>query len=250
MPAIVGKWMVNTKSVPQDNFLYPDGTKFFYRNGDICVVVVEQKPQVRTLNFLINDGLHYNFNFKKSNWRLSFPYVIFVQSYDFKTVWRRRGTFVAYSNHSVRSLDDMVYYSNLPNINEFSACLGEIFTTGSVAEQVEQSIGYFWQNFFSKEWTRNYNKSPVGDVEKWSQLTENDPLGILKVDWEKAAPLSSLLGLAGLKTTTIYMVMEDLRINEINSAAYEAIREVKEKITVDTDSLDEDFLKEISKEMK
>lgn len=248
--AQVMKALCVTGVAPQEPIIYPEGTKFFQRQSNACYLLMEQKPQVRTLHFLNDTQQEKSFELTKSHWRLALPYVLMAQVYTYKEgIWTCGGTFVGYSNKPVRAFDDFVYQVNLPNVNDYAVCNGKMFSAkGSVTEQAEQYVGHFWQGVFTTDWSDGYKDSPVGKVETWERLTNKDPLAVLKTRWQGGISLLTFLGKTGLKCDDFMKTAAGYTREVISQAAQEAVRQVTEQCRgVDTEALDKVLLEQMTK---
>lgn len=182
----------------------PEGTKFFSSKGPYSFVVVEQPPQLRTLNFT-NTFFQSTLKMGENEWlqsksvhnkassiQLSFPFVIFVVVVDNKNAYDLK---VFYNDRPLRTLHDRIFRSNFPNVQENgSVCLS--FSRGkgkdrSVAEKVNEIIAYFWDSHFSSDYVElNYNPSAKIDprlknIWAWEEESRKDPLFTLRVPWIK-----------------------------------------------------------------
>ncbi|MDO8669560.1 MAG: hypothetical protein Q7K65_04680 [Candidatus Buchananbacteria bacterium] len=159
----------------------PEGTKFFFSHGETQIVVVEQKPQMRTLHFMDEfvggDGC-YN---------LALPYVIFVIIFH---EGQFRLLYLYYANKPMVSLDSQVFHSNLPNIHGgHDVCLGfRGCRATSLSGKVEEVIAHFWQSRFNNDlndWYRHFadQERVFRNLASWQKASQDDPLFVLKVNW-------------------------------------------------------------------
>lgn len=163
----------------------PDGTKLLLNRGDTTAVVIEQKPQVRTMNI---KGVTYH---------LGFPYVVFL------LIFKESPSQVSYLQKLC------VFFSNETMTNPYiklrRANFSNIDTDGRVhfcryerppdskitlTEQTENALAAFWQARFTgnicsdhrRDGKILYDGSPASLL-KWERLTLQDPRFVLKVDW-------------------------------------------------------------------
>ena len=183
--------------------ILPEGAKLLIRRGDTTVVVVEQKPQIRTVMFsrsFINHfgGLGVVEQGRDERFRLAFPYTLFVIRL-IKGRVNAVGFF--YRNEPLSSINDPVFAPNLPNIGAGGwVCMGSSFKLNKdtdLASQVEQVISYFWNSEFNVDlssWFQSMAKQSVelGTLKRWEKETERDPAFVLKVDWHKLSSLESI----------------------------------------------------------
>lgn len=182
---------------------FPEGTKFYLSSGELSVVVVEQKPQVRTVffdeGFLREEGGIHGFRIDSLSeqvegyrgLQLAFPYVVFLVR-----LWRGEydSLFVFFSKKPLSSLDEQIFLPNLPNTDyNGHVCLGMGEPEGfTVSTRVQEIITHFWQSQFNNDMReRNYDRSVrcddrVQNVARWQEESREDPSFILDVDWNPA----------------------------------------------------------------
>ena len=247
--------LMQTPPIPYDNSLFPEGCKFYWRNGTSCQVVVEQKPQVRTIKLLTNGeekSFPYNFN---ETYRLAFPYVSLIFNFFYnseKKLWIRNGTFAAFANKPLRKITDVVYEPALSNINDHEVCSGKDFHTyGSIADQVDAAVGHFWQGTFTTDWCGNFTGNPFGTVADWERVSYDDPLAALKVEWIGGKTLLDVLGKATLKHDKIVFSAASYTPTLLKEAATAAWKEVTEECKgVDVAALDSLFIDDLITKLK
>ncbi len=253
MPAFVAESMkhliAKNGAMLPDESLFPEGTKFHFRNGKVCVLIVEQKPQVRTIRFLTEGDKGFT-GLKKDTWKLAFPYVVSIHLFNYSEEhqrWSIGGTYAGYSNQPVRRLSDTIYHPNLPNVNEYQVCVGRDFTvSGSMAEQIEKVNSHFWTGVFSTDWSDGYKASPVGRVDAWERLTANDPFAVLRTEWASPIKIKNLLGKTALKTDTLFYTSNSYTHEMLEDAAKTAWQQVSDECKgIDTEDLDKMLLEEM-----
>ena len=211
--------------------VYPEGTRFIYRDGNKTVIVIEQPPQVRTVD-LGGQRQH-----------LAFPYVVFVMGFN-------NGQWDGICQAAVRtkpltSLDDELSVLNLPNISTFQVCMGG-FTTNNKQNMTEQTnaiIGSFWQSQFGGM-----------DVGNWAKETKKDPLHVLHKTYTKGGALRKVVSQisqnAGERPDIVNTLKQEIVTavgtigGEIKKTmlSLDMVKQNKEKVAIET--LDE-ILKEI-----
>ncbi|MBI4118991.1 MAG: hypothetical protein HY452_01890 [Parcubacteria group bacterium] len=197
----------------------PEGTRIFLTQGGTTLIVVEQKPQIRSVLFSGSfvdyfGGLGEVEDRPNERFKLAFPYTLFVLR--FIDGQFERLSFL-YRNQALRSIEDGVFTSNLPNIDHRNnVCLGGIKnTTGlSLAEQTETVITYFWDSVFNTDLRNGFTeiaaKIPaLSTLKKWEEETNQNPAFVLSAEWSQFGTLSQLLqGL--LKDAVLTDVMREL----------------------------------------
>jgi hypothetical protein len=168
----------------------PEGTRFIFTNPYSIVLVIEEKPQIRTIEA--------SYDYEDKRIRLSFPYCIFIINW-LMNIPGKEPQFnclkFAVRSEPLRSIKDTIYFSWLPNIADRSSfdpltvCLGtgtaDVYkwvSTQPLAVQAEKIIGHFWMSAFEA-----YNNEQK--IKKWAKDTEIDPALILKAKLASAGPL-------------------------------------------------------------
>ncbi len=182
--------------------VYPQGTKFFFSRSDDKVLIIEQPPQVRTLNFskrFLNNDLYRNEGGKVSDRdkrldrsliHLALPFVVFVIKF-YNGVFSKMLIF--YRNSPLTSLDDTLFYPNLPNMNDScEVCLGySPLENGTLAQKTEHVISHFWNSRFNTDLSSNYFTTPrhekLKSVWTWEAHSKMDPSFILNVNWSESS---------------------------------------------------------------
>jgi hypothetical protein len=179
----------------------PEGCKLAYTKNQRSVIVIEQKPQVRTVSFTAklvklkkvaseakckkNGGYRYN---------LAFPYVYFVVVFDHGRYAYHETYF---RNKPLTSVREHIYLAPIPNVyrdvgdNHKPMCMGEDFDESvvqenTVARQCDAVIADFWQSVFSADLGDGEPEeidARIADYAAWQENTETDPLFILTVPW-------------------------------------------------------------------
>lgn len=150
--------------------VYPEGTRFIHRDGNVTTIVIEQSPQVRTVN--LGGRMHH----------LAFPYVVFVFGFT-NGQWQGQCN-VAVRTKPLTSLDDDLFGLVMPNISNYSVCMGDfrVNPRHNMTEQANSVIGSFWQSTFGG--------MNVGD---WEAKTKRDPLHVLHEKFQKIGKLRDLV---------------------------------------------------------
>lgn len=216
----------------------PEGTKFFFSHGGRQIVVIEQKPQLRSLDF------HTDFRGGGGRYNLAFPYVIFLLIF-------RNGEFnglcIYYANKPMGSLDSEVFSSNLPNVDRSNGvCTGfRGCQSSSLAGKVEEVIAHFWQSQFNNDLSGNYSDMATrggvfSKLKTWQKASQEDPLFVLRVNWLKCdyncypnQIISSQMGgtLVSKITNFDHLISQALESEGVNIGAL--ARECCQKIQID-----------------
>jgi len=221
-----------------DNLVVPDGTKFFCENDDEYVLIVEQKPQVRTVGFSQDFIRKYSGSpIPKTTYKLAFPYIVFIFTVSYKSEVTKIQ--VAYRTASLQSLNDDLYYANLPNIIDESmcVCMGNELPRGrNLCNAVNKAITEFWARSFNTDATFAFEEhSPIIHkqritLESWERETKNNPLFVLKNIWNKASPVKkyvssqpSLLKLPSI----LFQQMIDSHVGRIKNSIVQCFDEIE-----------------------
>lgn len=191
------------KSDPEiEDAVLPQGTRFFSSNGRYSFFVIEQPPQLRTINFT-NTFFMETLGISEESWiqfksehvktnsiQLSFPFVIFV------IVVGEGNEFllnVYYRNEPLRSMNDPIFKSNFPNVQKNgSACLNFSRSnkrSNTMAEKVNDLVAYFWDSWFNRDYLeQNYKPASKLDprlksIWHWEEESRKDPLFVLRIPW-------------------------------------------------------------------
>ncbi len=193
--------------------LLPDNCRYVKQTKSRVVFVIEQKPTVRTLFFDKSIG-------RSKSYRLSLPYMIFVPIFKF---YQNKpyciGLCAAYRNQPLGSLEDVLCYTNLPNISystvpelgkkeinsyqQLLVCQGDTVVVhgNEPCGMVSQVMEHFWQSEFSMDLISCYHamadrEPKLASLERWQKESRVDPTFVLKCEWMPAGRLDSLIDLA------------------------------------------------------
>lgn len=200
------------KSTEKQNVL-PEGTRFAYTKGHRSIIVIEQKPQIRTVSFS-EDLVHGNdaqqaIDQTSEGYRfaLAFPYIYFVMVFD-----RERFSFqeVYFRNRPLRSISDTFCLAPLPNtyytgngmVAHNGICMGddefnkEIRRHTTISAKCETVISNFWQRTFSGDLGEGDYKlvdSRIKNLSTWQENSKKDSLFVLGITWKNAKSISAVL---------------------------------------------------------
>ncbi len=173
-----------------EDIAYPAGTRFYVRNGERRVFVIEQHPQVRSI--LVGKDAVRHFTRHEANgskrYNLAFPYIIFVICL---VGDKLSGMNVYYRKKPINRLTDAIFLPNLPNITTGGGlCIGQDvrFTARDFRDYVDELTNHFWQSEFNTHLPDNYQRMAehderVNGICAWEENSAADPLFMLGVDW-------------------------------------------------------------------
>lgn len=149
----------------------PAGTRFWLHAGmtDRSVIVVEQEPGHRTIEYLSN-----RYDSEPVSFRLALPYVVFVVSVIGDQIMSLACYF---RTEPLRSLDDGLLCSTLPNTDASGVvCLGTVHVSGATSgERIEALIAAFWGSRFNAD-IRRHPLPFGGGLRAWAARSRRDPL--------------------------------------------------------------------------
>ena len=193
----------------QSPLVMPDGIKIAYTKGNRTILVVEQKPQTRTVAFtskLLTRKVAEQAKDRSENgyrYTLAFPYVYFVLVFD-KGQYKHHELY--FRNKSLTSPREHIYLAPLPNVwadgdKSKAICMGDGFSRAvgkenTIARQCELAISDFWQRPFSEDLGEgDYSKldKKIKNFAEWQKNTEKDPLFILQVNWQKGKTIKGVI---------------------------------------------------------
>jgi hypothetical protein len=181
----------------------PDGVRFVRRRGDAVVLVLEETPQVRTVNWLEDErGAPFGRGAKYRMARLAFPFVVVVLAFRGGTLTGFQQCF--YRTARLSSLSDPLLLPNLYNVaNGYGQrcwlCLAGLRTNLaelSWNDKVREIRGHFWGAGFNRSseihegmsyWSTMRAIDPrVDSLDAWERASLADHYFTLNVAWRPA----------------------------------------------------------------
>jgi hypothetical protein len=175
--------------------ILPPGTRWLCRRKDLLNLVVEHPPQCRTLR--VSRGKKGADDYE--SFRLAFPYIIYVLTFyrnDFEEMK------IFFRNHTLSSLDDTLYHTNLPNVRgepghygSQRVCLRyrpEMLEGVPLVKAAPALIEFFWSTGFNQDISNSaFERAQILDLRfagfaAWEAASRENPLFPLEVDWEPA----------------------------------------------------------------
>lgn len=158
----------------------PTGCRFWFRAGttDRQVFVAEQAPMRRTIEYHASR----RHDSEPTSYRIALPYVVFVVSTYGEQL---EGLSTYFRTAPLRSLDDQLCCSTLPNTNDDGiVCLGSVRVSGAtVGERVDALIGAFWASRFNQD-LRRHPLPFSGGFRAWASRSRRDPLAALSLAYD------------------------------------------------------------------
>jgi hypothetical protein len=190
--------------------VFPDGCKIAYTKGSRTIILIEQKPQTRTI--FVDKSLLSKADLKQSDkivtedgyrYNLAFPFVYFVIVFD---SWQYTYHEVYFRNKSLVSVREHIHLAPLPNVfrqegQSKAMCMGigfeeEIAAEKTIARQCELVIADFWQRTFNDDLgSGNFSKldSKIKNFGIWQENSQKNPLFVLGIDWPKGKTVKSII---------------------------------------------------------
>ena len=190
--------------------ILPQGCRLLYQKKDRSLIIIQQDPQLRAINWVDSKTAGVAFNLRKrlsSRRNLAFPYVIFA-------IRTKRGSFatmnVALAKEPLYALNQLLYKWNLSNVNNQGlVCMGSDIGSGTASEIVDRAIGHFWSNTFNSDWSLDMylpyrpNGAQLESLREWEELSRTDPNFVLRAPWRDYGTLGLLLESSVGSDTTI-----------------------------------------------
>jgi hypothetical protein len=181
LSAMTQQW---ADGVRNDLVVFPEGTRYIWRDGAMTTIVVEQQPQVRHVKV---DGKVY---------LLAMPYVQFILP--FKNHQALGNVFVGCTKKPISDLDVPICNLPLPNVQNHTVCMGNcpLPKDKNMNDQVNTLIGNFWQSEFNQNHNADYFafltemgwinpgvKEPNGShrgLSAWEEETKRQPMFMIE----------------------------------------------------------------------
>lgn len=179
--------------------IFPEGVRFLYSSPNAHIVVIEEKPKVRSLRVMEEQNQDF-FNKVPKTYSLSLPYVVHVISFEGNENRINKGQFfpnlyTAFRPHPLQSVDDVLQLPNLPNIAfDLRVCLGEyaknIFSINSQADLIKSAqdvVKEFWSSYFNEQHgaSREYLdlNMPEYSYSVWEANSRKNPIYGVQCPW-------------------------------------------------------------------
>lgn len=231
---------INNLNPHKEIIIFPEGAKFLHRNENHSIVVIEQKPQIRTCFFK---------DFEKSKYRLAFPYCIFILIFDSETELDE--LYLAFRNHPLISVQNLLYHAALPNLKDLKVCQGDfsIKETLSLNEKCEVIINSFWSSHFKDDgWMDNLERMQkkekrINKLKVWEKNSEKNPLFVLDVEWESAGKLVSFFADLAIDFSDLFV--SDKKFDDLENKLIKIWEASENRFLAKRKLLIENFLKNL-----
>jgi hypothetical protein len=150
--------------------------KYAYRAGKKTCFVLEYEPQVRTI-----------VTSHSGNFRLSFPYLIFIIAFDGKTY--QRSSIVA-RHVPLGDINNPVFRLPLSNIyrepDKVGLCMHTTTADGNIIDKLKSIVTAFWLTSFTG--TRSFSvpasNAQIHNYQAWERSTKRNPNFVKNPIWE------------------------------------------------------------------
>lgn len=200
---IAQNWSLTTS---REKALFPKDCRFLYNIGTSTIVVLESEPGLRTLTLDRNlCGVHAQGNARVTERHaLPLPYTVFILHFISARPGgggdRLSGVYVFWRTAPLSSLNDMLYVPILPNIHSgYNMCMGNDFMpSGNITEMCQETVEAFWGSAFNNDlstfwWAKEAIDTRLGNVRRWKEAAQEDPLFMLSLNYAEAATLENRL---------------------------------------------------------
>ena len=194
------EWSIITS---HEKLIFPDNCRFFYKKGQSFIVVIEQKPHVRSLRFdksilkkFSDDRSFTRSKFNSELIQLSLPYVVFV--FHFKNLskessssfFKLKGLYSGWKKSPISSLEDDMYNPLLPNIHtNLNICMGQKWSLkgNNISKLVSDALVDYWSSEFNGDlaefwWGKRKYDKKFETGYRWAEESKKNPDFILNVN--------------------------------------------------------------------
>ena len=180
--------------------VFPEGTRFVAKDANSVIVLVEQKPQVRTISFREGQSRQYP---------VSLPYFYFLGRFASNRLSQLK---VCCSPLPIQSLNDTIYRNIMPNMHgSHEVCLGTIMSganfNNNIVDMMNGVIQRYWNSHFNLDLIQNTGEffrinnlvsggeSFSTGFQAWANASRLNPLYAIQPTTKYAGPLraSSLI---------------------------------------------------------
>lgn len=212
--------------------VFPEGTRFVSKDQTNLIVVVEEKPQVRTINFRCNN--------ERRSYAISLPYIYFIACFqnqannNYRFVQLR----LCSSKTPITSLDSQVCPLPLPNIHTgHTVCTGNMNlpdANTTIVQKMNAVISGYWSSEFNTDLTQYFSEFVrsnrlVNNIESysdyfvafsnWQQSSRGNPLYAIQPNtvFGRAFTMNSLIPVDNSSRTSRTAVMNRIKTQVTNN---------------------------------
>lgn len=227
--------------------LLPKDVVIAYTKGCRTVMVIEQKPQMRTTGFsyAITSQSDREAAARKSEngywFSLSFPFVYFFIVFDHGRYSHHQ---VHFRNSQLTSAREHVYLAPIPNVYRSKktehVCMGgdfrgELSGQNTIARKCDMIVGDFWQRVFNNELGEGGFKKidkKLKSLRVWQENSLEDPLFILNVKWKQGKTVKGVVEkiLDGRKMKEELDAVDETIRDLLNDGVKKITKKVKEEM--------------------
>lgn len=182
----VSDWVRKISESEPLAIMLPMGCRFYKQINGNKIWVIETPPRVRTIRFL------------DDSFRVAFPFTVSLLESIGGSVENFR---LFYRTSPLKSIDDDLYRSNLPNIGLTAyVCLGELKVDLALPmhEKIDLMQSLFWESQFNNDLFGSFIEYAEKDVRlksfiSWQTATRENSLFPLEVKWIKIGTLKECI---------------------------------------------------------
>lgn len=182
-------WKVATS---KEATLFPPNCRFLYAKRKKTIVVIEEKPQVRSL--LLHSALT---NSPTRRFGLAMPYTVFVIEFSENQFAK---LCVGWRTSPLNKLEDMLYKPLLSNIYDcLTVCMGDFTSTSDeISQKAQEVVSFFWNSQFdlalSGTWSNKHvYHSNLSTAESWEHFSKIDSSFILDVNLNTGSSVAHIV---------------------------------------------------------
>lgn len=184
---IAQNWTLSTK---REKLLFPQDCRFLYTIGRSTIVVIEERPGIRSLSMdksLLGERRQTTRHGDSETITLALPYVVFVLHFrnDVKDGTGQEqfcGLYTGWRQSSLMTLDNSLAAPLLPNTHtNLSVCTGQDVRPGeNMVDMTQRVINHYWSSTFNTDlstfwWDKSQYSPHLKHARKWAETSRNNP---------------------------------------------------------------------------
>lgn len=228
--------------------VFPEGTRYVSKDSNNLIVVVEEKPHVRSINFKYLDN---NNNQIRSTYSISLPYIYFIAIFN-GSHYAFRELKMCCSKNPITSLNSSVFALPLPNVHgTHLICTGSMNVNEenvTVIQKMNAVINSYWSSEFNTDLTQflidflrinsivtdpiQRNTQIAAGFLRWQQLSQQNPMWAIQpqTQYSRNFAISTLIPVDNSSRTSRTAVINRVKQNistNINNLGENIIQTVR-----------------------
>lgn len=190
----------------------PPGCRIFYSHpNNTNIFVIEQPPTIRSVSW----GMDSDPNLPTPVFRLAMPYMVFFVRVSGNTIISHSCQLFC-RKEPITKMNDALFAPPLPNVGGTAhqlisnsnrsciICAGDIrIRTSEPHLMAAEFVNMFWKFGFNDDLSQNYHSfvslnSAVPDVNSWQNLSKENQLFVLGLNYQSAAKINEVLAWNGM----------------------------------------------------